>query len=59
LRDEKPFQLVETDIDSDYALKQAYGLRVPVIIVEGRCLSELRMDAAATAAVRRCLEGVR
>jgi glutaredoxin len=59
LRVDTPFTLVETDVDSSYALQQAYGLRVPVILVDGRNVSELRIDAAARAALRSSLEGVR
>ncbi len=59
LRAELPFTLVETDVDSDYALQQAYGLLVPVVVVDGRRISELRFAAPARAALRRCLEGVR
>jgi glutaredoxin len=59
LRAERPFELVETDVDANYALQQAYGLLVPVIVVDGRRVSELRVDEAARTALRRCLEGVR
>ena len=59
LRAERPFALVETDVDSDYALQQAYGLLVPVIVVNGQRVSELRVDEKARAALHRCLEGVR
>lgn len=59
LRAELPFALVETDVDSNYALQQAYGLRVPVVVVDGRCVCELRIDEPARAALRRSLEGVR
>jgi glutaredoxin len=59
LRAEQPFTLVETDVDSNYALQQAYGLLVPVIVVDGQRISELRFEEPARAALRRCLEGVR
>jgi glutaredoxin len=59
LRAELPFSLLETDVDSNFALQQAYGLRVPVVVVDGRCISELRIDEAARASLRRLLEGVR
>ena len=59
LRAELPFALVETDVDSDFALQQAYGLLVPVIVVNGRRVSEGRVDETAHASLRRCLEGVR
>jgi glutaredoxin len=59
LRAEVPFTLVETDVDSSYALKQAYGLRVPVVVFAGRCVSELRLAEGACADLRRALEGAR
>ena len=59
LRAERPFELMETDVDSDYALQQAYALLVPVVVVDGRRISELRLDEPARLALRRCLEGVR
>lgn len=59
LRDELPFALIEIDVDSDPALQQDYGLLVPVILVDGRRISELRLELPALAELRRCLEGVR
>lgn len=57
LRAARPFELLETDVDSDPALQAAYGLRVPVVFAAGKQVSELRFDAAARAALHRCLEG--
>lgn len=59
LRATLPFTLAEIDVDTDPALQQAYGLLVPVIAVDGRRISELRLEAAARAELRRCLQGVR
>lgn len=59
LRDELPFALIELDVDSDPALQQDYGMLVPVLVVDGRRLSELRLELPALAELRRCLEGVR
>ena len=59
LRSERPFDLVETDVDTSYVLQQAYGLLVPVIVVDGRRVSELRSNEETRTALRRCLEGVR
>ena len=46
------FELREQDVDADPALAARYGHRVPVVAVEGREVSEGRIDAAA---VRRAL----
>lgn len=59
LRAEHPFELLETDVDSNFALREAYGLLVPVVVVDGQRISELRIDEPAHAALRRRLEGVR
>ncbi len=59
LRDELPFALIEIDVDSDPALQQDYGMLVPVIVVDGRRISELRLELPALTELRRCLEGVR
>ena len=47
------------DVDSDPALQQDYGMLVPVIVVDGRRISELRLELPALTELRRCLEGVR
>ena len=46
------FDLHERDVDADAALAARYGDRVPVIAVDGREVSEGRIDAGA---VRRAL----
>ena len=48
------FDLHERDVDADAALAARYGDRVPVIAVDGREVSEGRIDAGA---VRRALAG--
>lgn len=46
------FELREQDVDADPALAARYGDRVPVVAVEGREVSEGRIDSGA---VRRAL----
>ncbi len=46
------FDLHERDVDADAALAARYGDRVPVIAVDGREVSEGRIDAGA---VRRAM----
>lgn len=46
------FELRERDVDADPSLAARYGDRVPVVAVEGREVSEGRID---TGAVRRAL----
>ena len=46
------FELHERDVDADPALAARYGDRVPVIAVDGREVSEGRIDLGA---VRRAL----
>ncbi|HRI51205.1 MAG TPA: glutaredoxin family protein [Pseudomonadota bacterium] len=57
LRASRPFALLQTDVDSDPALQAACGLRGPVVFAAAKLVSELRFDAAARAALDRCLEG--
>ena len=49
---ELAFELVEHDVDTDPALAERYGDRVPVVTVAGREAGEGRIDIAA---VRRAL----
>jgi len=44
-------QVVSIDIDRDPALVQRYGLRVPVLVCEGRVICEARLDREAVRAV--------
>lgn len=44
VRAERPFEFDEVLIDSHEHLERAYGTRVPVVLVDGRELFELRVD---------------
>ncbi len=39
-----PFELLEVDIEHDDALVRAYGLRIPVIVVDGEEAFEYTVD---------------
>jgi glutaredoxin len=39
-----PFELTEVDIDRDEALLARFLERIPVVVVEGRVVSELEFD---------------
>jgi thiol-disulfide isomerase/thioredoxin len=43
-------QVSEIDVDTDFALRERYGLLVPVVLIEGERASELRLDEAAVRA---------
>lgn len=43
--DEVEVELV--DVDTDPALKERYGLRIPVLAAGGRVICEVRLDEAA------------
>ncbi len=45
VRRERPFELTTVDVDTDPALVEAYGLEVPVILVDGRKAFKYRVDA--------------
>ena len=48
------FDLEEIDISGDDALEREYGIRIPVVAVDGEELFEISVDARALeAAVRR------
>jgi glutaredoxin len=47
VRAEIPFALREIDIESDDALTRDYGLRIPVVEVDGEELFEISVQAAA------------
>ena len=53
VRAEIPFDLREIDIESDDALIRDYGLRIPVIAVDGEELFEVSVQAAALRAAVR------
>lgn len=39
-----PFDLEEIDISSDDALERAYGIRIPVVLVDGEEIAEIEVD---------------
>lgn len=54
VREELPFELEEILIDDDLSLERAYGLRVPVVLVDGEEAFEVTVDRAE---LRRILGG--
>lgn len=49
-----PFEFEEVDIEGDDALELEYGVRIPVVLVDGQERFELTVDRASfAAAVRR------
>lgn len=48
-RERTPFDLQEIDVEGDDALEMAYGIRIPVVLVDGEELSELVVDPDALA----------
>ena len=40
-----PFDYREVDVTGDDALELEYGIRIPVVLVDGRELFEIRVDA--------------
>jgi glutaredoxin len=54
VRKRADFDLVEVDISRDDALELEYGIRIPVVAVDGEELFEISVDPRALeAAVRR------
>ncbi|HXF72214.1 MAG TPA: glutaredoxin family protein [Actinomycetota bacterium] len=53
LRDRLPFDFEEVSVEGDDALELAYGLRIPVVLVDGEELFELAVDAEALATALR------
>ncbi len=47
VRQNQPFEYVETDVDTDPALVEAYGMEVPVVLVDGRKHAKFRVDEQA------------
>lgn len=45
VREEVPFELEEVLIDDDLELERAYGLRVPVVAIDGEEVFEVTVDA--------------
>lgn len=46
-RDRSSFDLEEVSIDGDESLELAYGIRVPVVEIDGREVFEVEVDPAA------------
>jgi glutaredoxin len=46
-RERTPFALEEIDVTGDDALELEYGIRIPVVLVDGQEEFEIRVDAAA------------
>jgi glutaredoxin len=44
------FELVEVDVETDDALELAYGIRIPVVLIDGEERFEISVDPAAFAA---------
>ncbi|GAA0318053.1 hypothetical protein GCM10008967_05760 [Bacillus carboniphilus] len=44
LQEHFPFQLVEVDIDTDDQLTEKYGIRIPVVTIDGEEVSEGIID---------------
>jgi len=53
LRERIPFEFEEVSVEGDDALELAYGVRVPVVLVDGEELFELVVDGEALAAAIR------
>jgi glutaredoxin len=54
VRERADFDLEEVDISGDDALELAYGIRIPVVAIDGEELFEIAVDPRAfEAAVRR------
>jgi glutaredoxin len=45
-----PFQLREVDVETDDALELAYGIRIPVVVIDGEERFEIAVDPRAFAA---------
>lgn len=43
------FELEEVNVESDDALELAYGIRIPVVLIDGEELFEISVDPAAFA----------
>jgi hypothetical protein len=44
-REQTPFDYLEVDISGDDALEFEYGVRIPVVLVDGQELFEIAVDA--------------
>lgn len=52
-RSRTPFAFEEVDVSADDALELEYGIRIPVVVVDGREAFEVRVDPRAFAALVR------
>ena len=43
------FELIEVNVESDDALELAYGIRIPVVLIDGEERFEIAVDPAAFA----------
>jgi glutaredoxin len=48
-----PFDLEEVDVSADAALERAYGIRIPVVLVDGEEVAEIEVDRKV---LRRALQ---
>ena len=46
-RERTPFELDEVDVSGDDGLELEYGIRIPVVVVDGEEAFEIRVDPAA------------
>ena len=44
VRAQTPFEYREVDVTGDDSLELEYGIRIPVVLVDGRELFEIRVD---------------
>jgi glutaredoxin len=49
-RERTPFDLEEIDVSGDDELEREYGVRIPVVLVDGQERFEIRVDPRAFAA---------
>ena len=56
-RAKTPFTMNEVDIESDDELVREYGVRIPVVVIDGRERFEYRVDPGALAAIARDATG--
>jgi hypothetical protein len=54
-RERTPFDLDEVSIEGDDALELEYGIRIPVVEIDGREAFEVELDAAELARLVRAL----
>ena len=52
-RSRSPFDLVEVDIAADDDLEREYGIRIPVVEIDGEERFEYEVDAAELASIGR------